>query len=374
MDGFLTLFGPFIGIAIGVGLALFLGRGRAPQNDGMRAQEEAQERQAMRALIDAMRHEQSQLTGKLGALAETQERARAELTRTMSEQLGHVSKNVTDNLAATREKTAKSLGDLGERLSLIDKAQQEITALSGQVVELQHILDNKQARGAFGEAQLSDIVTDGLPESAYAFQHTLSNGKRADCLIRLPNPPGPVVVDSKFPLEAYQRLRAAENDADTRTALAQMKADTLKHAQDIADKYILPGETADAALMFLPSESIFSELHLRLPDVVEKCRARRVYPVSPNTMSLTLNTVRAIMRDVKMREQAGLIQKEVHTLLDDVGRLNERVAKLRSHFEQADKDIEQIETSSRKITSRGEKITSLEVADGGEEAQERLLD
>ena len=183
-----------------------------------------------------------------------------------------------------------------------------------------------------------------------------------------------MVVDSKFPLEAYQRLRVAENDADTRAALVQMRTDTLKHAQDIADKYILPGETADAALMFLPSESIFSELHLRLPDVVEKCRALRVYPVSPNTMSLTLNTVRAIMRDVKMREQAGLIQKEVHTLLDDVGRLNERVAKLRTHFEQADKDIEQIETSSRKITSRGEKITSLEVAVGGEEAQERLLD
>ena len=374
MDGFLNILGPLVGIAVGIGLALFLGRGRAAEVDGIRAQEEAQERQAMRALIDAMRHEQSQLTGKLGALAETQERARAELTRTMSEQLGHVSKNVTDNLAATREKTAKSLGDLGERLSLIDKAQQEITALSGQVVELQHILDNKQARGAFGEAQLSDIVTDGLPDSAYSFQHTLSNGKRADCLIRLPNPPGPVVVDSKFPLEAYQRLRAAENDADTRAALAQMKTDTLKHGQDIADKYILPGETADAALMFLPSESIFSELHLRLPDVVEKCRALRVYPVSPNTMSLTLNTVRAIMRDVKMREQAGLIQKEVHTLLDDVGRLNDRVAKLRTHFEQADKDIEQIETSSRKITSRGEKITSLEVADGGEEAQERLLD
>ena len=360
MDGFLMILGPLIGLALGVALALWLGRGRAAQEGG----QNAQERQAMLALIDAMRHEQSQLTGKLGALAETQERARAELARTMSEQLGQVSKNVADNLTATREKTAKSLGDLGERLSLIDKAQQEITALSGQVVELQHILDNKQARGAFGEAQLSDIVTDGLPDSAYEFQHTLSNGKRADCLIRLPNPPGPVVVDSKFPLEAYQRLRMAETDSDTRTALSQMKTDTLKHAQDISDKYILPGETADAALMFLPSESIFSELHLRLPDVVEKCRALRVYPVSPNTMSLTLNTVRAIMRDVKMREQAGLIQKEVHTLLDDVSRLNERVAKLRTHFEQADKDIEQIETSSRKISSRGEKITSLDVTEG----------
>jgi DNA recombination protein RmuC len=253
------------------------------------------------------------------------------------------------------------LGDLGERLSLIDKAQQEITALSSQVVELQHILDNKQARGAFGEAQLNDIVTDGLPESAYAFQHSLSNGKRADCLIRLPNPPGPVVVDSKFPLEAFQKLRMAEDDAQTRAALAQMKNDTLKHAQDIASKYIISGETADAALMFLPSESIFSELHLRLPDVVDKCRALRVYPVSPNTMSLTLNTVRAIMRDVKMRQQAGLIQKEVESLLVDVTRIDERIAKLRGHFDLAGKDIEQIETSSRKISSRGEKITSLEV-------------
>lgn len=370
MDAILMILGPLAGLVVGVLLALRLSKRNSAQDENM----EAQERQAMRALMDAMRHEQSQLTGKLGALAETQERARAELTRTMSEQLGNVTKNVTDNLAATREKTAKSLGDLGERLSLIDKAQQEITALSGQVVELQHILDNKQARGAFGEAQLSDIVTDGLPDSAYEFQHTLSNGKRADCLIRLPNPPGPVVVDSKFPLEAYQRLRTAESDADTRAALTQMKADTLKHAQDIADKYILPGETADAALMFLPSESIFSELHLRVPDVVEKCRALRVYPVSPNTMSLTLNTVRAIMRDVKMREQAGLIQKEVHTLLDDVTRLNDRVAKLRTHFEQADKDIEQIETSSRKITSRGEKITSLEVAEGSDTPDEKLID
>ena len=369
MELFLTIIGPLVGVAFGLALMAWLKR--APDAAAQQAQNE-HDRQSLMAMLDAMRHEQSQLTGKLGNLAETQEHARAELARTLTEQLGQVSKNVTDNLSDSREKTAKSLGDLGERLSLIDKAQQEIAALSGQVVELQHILDNKQARGAFGEAQLSDIVTDGLPESAYSFQHSLSNGKRADCLIRLPNPPGPIVIDSKFPLEAYQRLRAAENDADTRTALTQMKNDTLKHAQDISEKYILPGETADAALMFLPSESIFSELHLRLPDVVDKCRALRVYPVSPNTMSLTLNTVRAIMRDVKMREQAGLIQKEVATLLDDVGRLGERVEKLRTHFGQADKDIELIETSSRKISARGEKITSLEMADTSDNTPDLL--
>ena len=343
---------------LGIGLGLAFAMRRTPGADNERAQ--------ILAVMDAMRNEQNQLAGRLGALAENQQRTQGELARTMTEQLGQVSKNMADNLIESREKTAKSLGDLGERLSLIDKAQQEITALSSQVVELQQILDNKQARGAFGESQLNDIVADGLPDSAYDFQHTLSNGKRADCLIRLPNPPGPVVVDSKFPLEAYQKLRAAEDEAETRAALTQMKSDTLKHAQDIAAKYIIPGETADAALMFLPSESIFSELHLRLPDVVEKCRALRVYPVSPNTMSLTLNTVRAIMRDVKMRQQAGLIQKEVESLLLDVARLDERIGKLRGHFDLAGKDIELIETSSRKIGARGEKITSLEVeADSG---------
>ncbi len=372
MDGLLFLIGVGGLVTLGIGAVIWLKR--RPQNAP-----DTQDRQALLDLIDTMRQEQSQLAGRLGELADTQERARVDLARTMTEQLGQVNKNVNDNIVQTREKTAKSLGDLGERLSLIDKAQQEITALSSQVVELQHILDNKQARGAFGETQLNDIVADGLPESAYEFQHTLSNGKRADCLIRLPHPPGPVVVDSKFPLESYQSLRTADTDADAQAALKRMKSETLKHASDIADKYIVSGETADAALMFLPSESIFSELHLRIPDVVDKCRAMHVYPVSPNTMSLTLNTVRAIMRDVKMREQAGLIQQEVHTLLEDVGRLSERVGKLRSHFDLAEKDIQQIETSNQKIVSRGDKITSLDVAENiagniTEQAAQDLLD
>jgi DNA recombination protein RmuC len=365
----LTLIAVSLALAIGAGLAYMLTRRAAPE--ATTAVQADAERQTMLHTLNMMHQQQSELTGRLATLAEAQEVARGELSRTMTEQLGNVFKTVNENLKESREKTTRSLGDLGERLQIIDKAQQEITALSGQVVELQHILDNKQARGAFGEAQLADIVRDGLPDSAYSFQHTLSNNKRADCLIRLPNPPGPVVVDSKFPLEAFQKFRGADSDADKRAALAQMKTDTLKHATDIAEKYIVSGETADAALMFLPSESIFSELHLSLPDVVDKCRALRVYPVSPNTMSLTLNTVRAIMRDVKMREQAGLIQKEVGNLLEDVSRLNERVGKLRSHFEQADKDIEQIEVSTRKIISRGDKITSLEVE---EKATPDLLD
>ncbi len=324
-----------VGLAIGVG-GVFLLRRNTPQ-----ALETKQ-------MLTDLGQQQADMGGRLTSLGD---------------QLGQVSQHVNVNLKESGDKTAKSLGDLGERLARIDQAQGQLIKLSGQMVELQQILDNKQARGAFGESQLSDIVSDGLPESAYAFQHTLSNGRRADCLIHLPNPPGPVVVDSKFPLEAFQRFRNAENDDEQRAALKQLGADTLKHAGDIAERYILPGETADAALMFLPSESVFSELHIKLPQVVDKCRALRVYPVSPNTMSLTLNTVRAIMRDVKMREQAGLIQKEVHILVEDIGRLNERVGKLRGHFEQADKDIEQIETSTRKIGSRGDKITGLELSD-----------
>ena len=312
-------------------------------------------------MLADINRQQSEMTGRLNSFAEMQEAAKGEINRTLSERLESVSKNVTHTLQESREKTTKTLGELGERLSLIDQAQQQITALSGQVVELQHILDNKQARGAFGEAQLADIVIDGLPESAYLFQHTLSNGKRADCLINLPNPPGPVVVDSKFPLEAYQKFKQAADEIEQKAALQQFGQDTLKHAEAIHDKYIITGETADAALMFLPSESIFSELHLRRADIVDKCRSMRVYPVSPNTMSLTLNTVRAIMRDVKMREQASIIQKEVHVMIEDVGRLNDRITKLRSHFDQANNDIEMIETSGTKISRRGEKITALEV-------------
>ncbi len=364
--------GLLIGACFGLGVAALFFWLRARDTRDLKAEPDPMV-QKITETVAHMARAQSELTGRLDGMAAAQETARGELTRTLTEQLTNVSKTVADNLKDTGERTTRTLGDLGQRLSLIDKAQQEITALSGQVVELQQILDNKQARGAFGEAQLADIVRDGLPETAYAFQHTLSNGRRADCLIRLPNPPGPVVVDSKFPLEAYQRWRGAEIDEAARAALAALRTDTQKHATDIAERYIIPGETADAALMFLPSESVFSELHSRLPDLVEKCRAMRVYPVSPNTMALTLNTVRAIMRDVKMREQAGLIQNEVRVLMEDVSRLNDRIGKLRTHFGQAEKDIELIETSGRKITSRGERITGVELEDKTEDGQKNEL-
>ena len=344
----------------GFGAAYFFFRNREKK----RAQESGNDDKngALLGILEALQARQSELTGKISQLTQGQESARG----AVSTQLTEMMKSVNENLKESREKTAQSLGALGERLVAIDKAQEELGSLSTQVVGLQQILDNKQARGAFGEAQLGDIVRDGLPESAFSLQHTLSNGKRADCLIRLPNPPGPIVIDSKFPLEAFQKIHAASDEAGEKLALAQLGADTLKHAKAIAEKYIVAGETADAALMFLPSESVFSELHLRLPQVIDKCRNLRVYPVSPNTMALTLNTVRAIMRDVKMREQAHLIQKEVRELMLDVGRLTKRVGSLRTHFRQAGEDIDDIDKSTGKIGKRGDKIADIETLAPGE--------
>jgi len=329
--------------------------------------------QGLEPYLVELHQKQAELATRLSEFSETQIRERGELTRNLNDRLDQVSRSVTHNISETSEKTGKSLADLTQRLALIDAAQKDISALSGQVIGLQQILDNKQARGSFGETRLNDLVQDALPRDAFKLQHTLSNGRRADCLILLPNPPGPIVVDSKFPLEAYQAMRNAETDVQRKAALTQLQRDTLKHAQDIAERYILPGETADAALMFLPSESVFSELHVNLPDAIQKCRELRVYPVSPNTMWLTLNTVRAIMRDVEMHQKASLIQREVAVLMEDIDRLGTRVDNLRKHFVQADKDIGEIETSTRKIASRGDRIRNAEL-DAPSEEGDKLLD
>jgi DNA recombination protein RmuC len=272
-----------------------------------------------------------------------------------------------ESLQKSAKETAKSVTELTERLTVIDKAQDNITKLSSEVVGLQHILDDKQARGAFGEVQLEAIVADALPASAYEFQSVLSNGKRADCLIKLPNPPGSVVVDSKFPLTAYRNMLNASDDAGRKAAAKQLSDDVKKHIRDIADRYIIPGETADSALMFLPSEAVYAELHANHPAIIELSYKSRVYIVSPTTMMATLTTVRAVLRDVEMRKQAGVIQTEVGTMLKDVERLSDRVAKLRKHFDQADEDIRQIGISSGKIQTRGTRIHELDLgeSDGG---------
>ena len=299
-----------------------------------------------------------------GKIAEAVNEQKIAVLKMMDEKLLQVTKSVGEGLQQNTVKTAETLQDLRERLAKIDVAQQKISSLSEQVVSLQEVLSNKQARGAFGEIQLNDLVTSILPPSAYKFQVVLSNQKRADCVLCLPNPPGTIVIDSKFPLESYHALRVAANEREKLEAERFFKASVLKHIKDIAEKYIIVGETAESALMFLPSEAIYAELHANFPEVVEASYRAKVWIVSPTTLMATLNTVRAILKDAKMREQAGVIQKEVGVLAEDICRLDSRIESLGRHFKQANDDIEGIRTSSRKIGSRIQKIEDFSLGEG----------
>lgn len=303
---------------------------------------------------------QQQLTGGLRHVSEMQATAQAKMIETMERRLEAVQKNMGESLHGTAQRTTRSLAELQERLAVIDKAQTNIEKLSGDVLSLQDILSNKQARGAFGEIQLNDIVSKALPPDAFAFQATLSNGKRADCLIRLPNPPGSIVIDAKFPLEPFEALRAADNDRAKVEAARQFRTAVQTHVKHIAERYIIEGETADSALMFLPSEAVYAELHASFADVVREGFARRVWIVSPTTCMATLNTMRAILKDARMREQAGAIRKELALLHKDVERLSDRVGNLDRHFEQARRDVEQIKISADKAGGRAAKLESFE--------------
>ncbi len=296
-----------------------------------------------------------------GALADTVQR----VEHSLREQERALASLVHERLARSEETTGKIVTDLRERLVKIDEAQKKIGDLSTQVVSLQNILSNKQARGAFGEVQLNDLVQNALPAQAYEFQCTLSTGARADCLLKLPNPPGSIAIDAKFPLESYHLLRAVQPGDAAGLASAQraFQMAMRKHIGDIRDKYIVPGETAESALLFLPSEAIYAELHANFGGLVDESYKARVWIVSPTTMMATLNTVRAVLKDVRMREQAGEIQKSVGLMLEDVRRLDERVEKLRTHFGQTEKDLRDIETSADRITKRGERILETDLGE-----------
>ena len=314
-------------------------------------------------IAEAITAGQNDLAGRLTAITETSAAAQSALTKTLNDRLDAVSKRLGENMDKSTATTTKTMTDLHERLVKIDVAQKNIAELSAQVVSLQDVLSNKQARGAFGEIQLNDLVINILPPSAYQFQATLGNGTRCDCLLTLPNPPGAIAIDAKFPLESYHALRNADDDAAKTVAERGFRQAMVKHIDDIAGKYIIPGETAESALMFLPSEAVYAELHASFGDVVEKSYRARVWIVSPTTLMATLNTVRAVLKDARMREQAGVIQKELLTLLKDVERLDDRVEKLQRHFDQATEDIRQIRISTDKVTSRGEHIEDIQLED-----------
>jgi len=304
---------------------------------------------------------QTEMKGRMQTMAEVFGSRQSDLVRGLSERMDGLGHKLGQSMAETTRSTHENLSRLAERLAVIDKAQQNITTLSTQVVELQHILANKQTRGAFGEARMQAIVQDGLPPNAYVFQATLSNGTRPDCLVLFPNEAPSLVIDAKFPLEAWNAIRAAETPEMVKAAETRFRRDTQKHIQDIAERYHIAGETHDTAFMFVPSESIFADIHERFEDIVQRAHRARVVIVSPSLLMLSVQVVMSLLRDVQMREQAHVIQHEVIRMVEDVARLDDRVQRLKTHFAQAGKDIEQIEISSGKITKRGADIQSVEI-------------
>lgn len=316
--------------------------------------------QSLGQRVQALGDGQERLAGGLHHVSEAQAAQQSNMIQLLEKRLGQVQQQMNENLHGSARRTSQSLGELQQRLEAIDKAQANITKLSGDVLSLQDILSNKQTRGAFGEIQLNDIVTKALPSDSYTLQATLSNGRRADCLIHLPNPPGPIVIDSKFPLEAYEAIRNANTDWELKEAAKFLRASVRKHIKDISDKYILDGETADGALMFLPSEAVYAELHANFPEVVRDGFAARVWIVSPTTCMATLNTMRAILKDARMREQAGAIRRELGLLFQDVDRLGARVENLDRHFGQAAKDISDIKISADKAGRRARRLDNFD--------------
>ena len=323
--------------------------------------------------IQKLSEGQERLTGGLQTVSEAQDKAQVSLINMMEERLSKVQLQMNENLSHSSRRTAQSLGDLQQRLATIDKAQEKITKLSGDVLSLQDILSNKQTRGAFGEIQLTDIVSKALPSDGFDLQATLSNGRRADCLIKLPNPPGPIVIDSKFPLEAYEALRNASSEVETSTAVRLFKTSVRKHIKDISERYIIEGETADGAILFLPSEAVYAELHANYSEIVREGFSARVWIVSPTTCMATLNTMRAILKDARMREQAGAIRKELTSLYQDVDRLGVRVESLDRHFNQAAKDISDIKISADKAGRRAKRLDNFDFEEISNEDFEKVI-
>lgn len=313
--------------------------------------------------VQALSEGQERLAGGLHHVSEAQVKSQNAMLQLMEKRLAQVQQNMSENLHGTARRTAHSLGQLQERLKTIDEAQENITRLSGDVLSLQDILSNKQTRGAFGEIQLNDIVSKALPPDSYKMQATLSNGRRADCLIKLPEPPGHIVIDAKFPLEAYEMLRRAETPEGKQRASQAFRISVRKHLRDISDRYILDGETADSALMFLPSEAVYAELHASFPEVVREGFSLRVWIVSPTTCMATLNTLRAVLKDARMREQAGAIRRELGLLHQDIERLEGRVENLDRHFGMAARDLSEIRISAEKAGRRAQKLDNFDFED-----------
>ena len=324
-------------------------------------------RQAAESGIIELTRLQTETATRIEAMRDMLAGRQAELHRAVNERLDSVTHHLSQSMTSTRQHTVESLQKLNERLAVIDHAQRNITDLASQMTSLHSVLANKQQRGAFGQGRLEIIVQDGLPKSCYEFQFLLSNRSRPDCAVFLPDR-RPLVIDAKFPLEAVTALREAKTEDERKHAAARLRQDFARHVSDISEKYLIPGETQDLALMFVPSESVYVELHDGFDDIVQKAFRSNVVIVSPSLLMLAIHVIQQIQKDARMREAADKIHAEVGHLMDDIERLHERVLNLQKHFGQANEDVRQILISAEKVEKRATRIKDVEF--DGEEPPE----
>jgi DNA recombination protein RmuC len=310
--------------------------------------------------VAEMNRLQTEMTGRMQTMAEIFGSRQGDLVRHMGERLDALRTQVGLGLETSGQRTNESLGKLNERLAVIDAAQQNLTNLTSEVVSLRDVLANKQSRGAYGQGRMESIVKDGMPSGFYVFQPTLSNRTRPDCMVTLPGDSRGLVIDAKFPLEGFTAFRSATDDEERRRASQRVRQDIGLHLKDIGEKYLIPGETQDMALMFVPSESIYADLHEHFDDLIQRAHRSRLVIVSPSLLALAIQVMQSLVRDARMRDEAQVIQSEVGKLLNDVRLLGERVEKLDTHFRQAQGDVEAIRTSADKVTKRGDRISSME--------------
>jgi DNA recombination protein RmuC len=353
----------FAGLTLTLLVLALLSSWRGSRRREMEAAIAAERAREMDDKVAEMNRQQAELAGRMQTMAEILSTRQGDLARIMAERMDGLRQQVGAGLEQNVRQTNESLGKLQERLAVIDSAQKNLTELTGEVVTLKDVLANKQARGAYGQGRMEAIIRDGLPAAFFSFQPTLSSGKRPDCLVTLPGDGRGLVIDAKFPLESFTMLREARGDEAKKQASARVRADVGQHVKDIAERYFLPGETQDMALLFVPSEAIYADLHEHFDDVIQKAHRARVMIVSPSLLALAIQLMQSLVRDARMREEARVIQSEVGKLLDDVRRLGDRVDKLDNHFRQAQDDVSQIKTSAGKVTGRAEKIGALEFDD-----------
>jgi DNA recombination protein RmuC len=350
-------------LVILVVMSIRAGRERAAEAETRAAELEAARAKSadLEVKLAGMLQGQYEMNARMQTMAQIFGDRTSDLMRTVNERIDAQGQRVGQVLQETNTKTSESLSQLNERLAVIDRAQSNMADLGKEVVSLQSILSNKQTRGAFGQGRMEAIITDHLPAGAFAFQYTLSNNKRPDCVVFMPNGGPKLVIDAKFPLESWERVRTAANEIELKQAMAGFRTDIGYHVRTISENYLIPDETQDTAFMFVPSESIFADIHERFDDLVQKSMRQRVVIVSPLMLMLAIQVMQGLLRDVRMREEAHKIQKEVRELLDDVGRLKDRVIALQKHFAQANNDIGEILISTSKVVRRGQRIDELDL-------------